>query len=260
MPHRPQPVSTAPRLLVVDLLRGVAMVWMTGFHFCFDLQHAGYLKANFYADPFWTLQRIAIVSLFVFCAGLGQAIAVEQSQDWPRFWRRWRQIAGCALLVTVGSWFMFPHSFIYFGVLHGLALMLIVARRLAGAGRSLWWLGGIALVLPWVAPFVHATVPALEFLNERSFNWLGLISRKPVTEDYVPLFPWLGVMCFGLATGQRLLRSHAFGLLRWGEALSQGKLGAPVRGLAWMGRWSLTYYMLHQPVLLGCLALVALLR
>jgi len=30
-------------------------------------------------------------------------------------------------------------------------------------------------------------------------NWLGLITRKLVTEDYVPLLPWLGVMWWGVA-------------------------------------------------------------
>ena len=72
----------------VDALRGVAIVWMTLFHFSFDLNHFGFVRQNFYADPFWTLQRSAIVSLFLFCAGLGQAIAFTQGQGWPRFWRR----------------------------------------------------------------------------------------------------------------------------------------------------------------------------
>jgi len=36
---------------------------------------------------------------------------------------------------------------------------------------------------------------------------LGWITRKPITEDYVPLLPWLGVLWWGLAAGQRLL-SH----------------------------------------------------
>jgi len=254
------PSSSANRYVAVDALRGFAMVWMTVFHFCFDLQHAGYLQANFYADPFWTVQRIVIVSLFVFCAGLGQAIAVHQGQSWARFWRRWRQIASCALLVSVGSWFMFPGSYIYFGILHGVALMLIVVRLASGAGSWLWLMGALALALPWLAQPLHAAWPAADFLNGRAFNWLGLISHKPVTEDYAPLFPWLGVMCWGLAAGLLLLRHRAADLEAWGVRWGDGSYGAPVRGLALMGRWSLSYYMLHQPLLLGALGLVGLVR
>jgi uncharacterized membrane protein len=252
------PVLLAPgRYLAVDVLRGIAMVWMTVFHFCFDMQHFGYLQANFYQDPFWTWQRTAIVSLFVFCAGLGQAIAVAQGQSWPRFWKRWRQIAGCALLVSVGSWFMFPQSYITFGILHGMAVMLIVARLLASQGRLLWLLGAIALAMPWLATGLHAALPAAEFLNDRAFNWLGLVSRKPITEDYAPLFPWLGVLCFGLAAGQWVLQRHAAVLERMGVALNNGAARGPAKGLALLGRWSLSYYMLHQPVLMGVLGAVA---
>ncbi len=255
------PAHSAPRFSAIDMLRGFAMVWMTLFHFSFDLQHFGYLHANFYADPFWTIQRMAIVSLFVFCAGLGQAIGVQQDQSWGRFWKRWRQIALCALAVSVGSRFMFPNSFITFGILHGMALMLIVVRLLGGAGRGLWLLGAVALALPWVAAQLHAAWPdSLEFLNTRAFNWLGLISRKPITEDYAPLFPWLGVMCFGMATGQWVLQRHSAALERLGQTWSQSLAGAPLRGLALLGRWSLSYYMVHQPVLLGALALFGMLR
>ena len=127
---------SAQRLATIDSLRGVAIVWMTVFHFCFDLAYFGWSKQNLYVDPFWTWQRTAIVSLFLFCAGLGQATAVAQSQSWNRFWKRWAQIAGCSLLVTAGSYLMFPKSFIYFGVLHGIALMLIVVRLTAGSTVS----------------------------------------------------------------------------------------------------------------------------
>jgi uncharacterized membrane protein len=257
------PANPTSRYAALDLLRGLAMVWMTLFHFSFDLQHFGFLQANFYTDPFWTLQRTAIVSLFVFCAGLGQAIAVQQGQSWGRFWKRWGQIALCALAVSAASFWMFPNGYIYFGILHGMAVMLLVVRLLAftswGGGWRLCLLGGLALLLPALAMQAHALWPGLDFLNERVWNWLGLISRKPLTEDYAPLLPWLGVMCFGLGTGQWLLHRHA-AALQVGVACARGAPGVPFRGLAFLGRWSLSYYMLHQPLLMGALGLLAWLR
>ena len=129
----------------MDALRGLAMVWMTAFHFCFDLNHFGYLRQDFYSAPLWTWQRTCILGLFLLTAGLGQAIAVQQGQSWPRFWRRWAQVAGCALLVTAGSYWMYPQRFIYFGTLHGIALMLVVVRFTAAWGRWLWLVGGLAI-------------------------------------------------------------------------------------------------------------------
>jgi uncharacterized membrane protein len=232
----------------IDALRGVAIAWMTAFHFCFDLNHFGWIREDFYRDPFWTWQRTMIVSLFLFCAGLGQAAAAAQGQGWPRFWRRWAQVAGCALLVTAGSWFMFPRSFIYFGVLHGIAIMLIVVRLTAGWGHWLWLAGALAIAAPFAARATHAAWPELGLLNTPLFNWLGWISRKPRTEDYVPLLPWLGVMWWGLAAGQWLLRER--------KAVVQGTIPRALKPLAWMGRWSLSWYMLHQPVMIGGLMAV----
>lgn len=236
---------TAQRLDAIDALRGVAIVWMTVFHFCFDLNHFGWLEEDFYRDPFWTGQRTAIVSLFLFCAGLGQAVAVVQGQSWPRFWKRWAQVAGCALLVTVGSYFMYPKTFIYFGVLHGIALMLVVVRLTAGWGAWLWLLGALAIAAKFIAWQLHGAGLLPDALNTPALNWLGLIGRKPITEDYVPLLPWLGVMWWGMAAGQWLLARRP----PWMTVA----LPAGTAPLTWLGRWSLSWYMLHQPVMMGAL-------
>lgn len=248
--------SPPPRFDRLDALRGLAMLWMTVFHFCFDLNHFGWLKQNFYTDPVWTWQRALIVSMFLFCAGMGQAVATAQGQSWPRFWRRWAMVAGCALLVSAGSFFMYPKSFIYFGILHGIALMLIIVRLTAAWGQWLWLLGACAIALKFIAAYVLSTLTLPEFssnisvlLHSKAFNWLGLIAVKPITEDYVPLVPWLGVMWWGMAAGQ------------WVLAHRPAWFSAPVgraEPLAILGRWSLSYYMVHQPVMIGALMLVKL--
>jgi uncharacterized membrane protein len=221
----------------LDALRAVAIVWMAMFHLLFDLNHYGYLQPrhSFHHDALWVSQRTVIVSLFLFCAGLGVAVAQAQGQSWARFWRRWAQVAGCAVLVSIGSTFMFPRSFIFFGVLHGIAVMLIVARLAAPLRLWLWPLGALALLLPWVLK--------IEAFNIKPLAWTGLITRKPITEDFVPVLPWLGVMLWGVAAGQALLAHRR-------EVLT-GPLAAPLQPLAVLGRWSLSFYMLHQPVFIG---------
>jgi uncharacterized membrane protein len=186
------------------------------------------------------------VSLFLLCAGLGQAVAVHQRQPWPRFWKRWTQVAGCALLVSAGSYLMYPKTFIYFGVLHGMAAMLIVARLTAGWGRWLWPAGALAIAMPLIAKEFHLTWTQGQFssiFNAPALNWLGWITAKPATEDYVPIFPWLGVMWWGVAAGAWLLARQPTPL--------SAAVPSIARPLAWLGRWSLSYYMVHQPVLIG---------
>ena len=213
------------------------MLWMAAFHFAFDLNHFGLIQPRqfFTTDPLWTTQRSGILSLFLFCAGLSLAVALHQGQGWPRFWRRWAQVAACALLVSAGSALMFPRSWIFFGVLHGMAVMLVLARLAAPLGGWLWPLGALVIALPRVFQLPLFDPPMLA--------WVGLVTKKPVTEDFVPLLPWLGLMLWGLAAGQWLLRKHSPWLAG----------PAPWRPLAVLGRWSLSFYMLHQPVFIGAL-------
>jgi len=216
------------------------MVWMAGFHFSFDLNQYRFIAPqNFYDDPFWTTQRLCIVSMFLLGAGAGQAVAVDAGQTWARFWRRWGQVAGCAVLVSIGSYIMFPRSWINFGVLHGMAVMLVLLRL---------WQPRPAVALLAGATFVAAPFFLQHpFFDSRWTDWVGLVTHKPTTEDYVPLAPWFGVMLWG------------YGLGRAWPALLAGELPnflRPVfRALAFLGRWSLSYYMLHQPVMLGFLTL-----
>jgi uncharacterized membrane protein len=64
----------------------------------------------------------------------------------------------------------------------------------------------------------------------------------------VPLLPWLGVIWWGMAAGQWLLRQHA--------PFLRGAIPRGLAPLAWLGRWSLSWYMLHQPLLIGAMLLV----
>jgi uncharacterized membrane protein len=76
-------------------------------------------------------------------------------------------------------------------------------------------------------------------------NWVGMMTHKPATEDYVPLFPWLGVVLIGVAVGHLLLeRGRA-----WLAAADSQAPG----WLAWLGRHSLVIYLVHQPVIMGLL-------
>ncbi|HEX4233262.1 MAG TPA: heparan-alpha-glucosaminide N-acetyltransferase [Caldimonas sp.] len=239
--HGPSEAAERLRFDRLDALRGFAIVWMAAFHFSFDLNYFRFIHQDFYRDPFWTVQRACIVTLFMVCVGAGQAIASSERQSLRRFWQRWAQIAGCAVLVTLGSALMFPRSFISFGVLHGIAVMLIAVRFTTSWGGWRWPLGLVAIMLPKLI--------ADPFFDSRWTNWVGLVTHLPVTEDYAPLLPWLGVVWWGAAAADWLLAHR--------RTLLTGALPRVLRPLAVLGRWSLSFYMLHQPVLIGLLWLVA---
>jgi uncharacterized membrane protein len=91
--------------------------------------------------------------------------------------------------------------------------------------------------------------------NPRAVNWIGFATEKPLTEDYVPLFPWLGVALVGCCAGGLWTRAG----LRLSPAAARlwRALPGALRGtLATAGRWSLTIYLVHQPLLIGALGLI----
>ena len=211
------------------------MLWMAAFHLSFDLNHFGLIAPrNFYDDPWWTVQRGAIVGLFLFTAGAAQSAAVRQPAG--RFWRRWGQIVAAAALVSAGSWAMFGPRWISFGVLHGIAVMLLIVRMLQRAPSPL--LAGVALAA-WVLPAVWSH----PFFDQRAAWWTGLVTHKPPTEDFVPVLPWLGVVLAGFVAGRWLQQ-------RWPQTW-QGPVPRGTGPLLALARWPLTFYLLHQPVLIG---------
>jgi uncharacterized membrane protein len=232
------------RLQIIDAMRGVAIVLMIAYHFSFDLAFFGALRADFNNDPFWLGSRAIIVSLFLTLVGVSLALSAERRAGRAAFWRRQARIGACALLVSVASWWMFPRTFIFFGILHFIFVASLVGGALLGfatPAAAFAVLGAVALLggMQFSSPLFDAA----------PMQWIGFMARKPPTEDYVPLFPWIGVVFLGIAAGQVASRSRA------ASAWLASKNGLAFPPCAWMGRHSLAIYMLHQPVLLGLLFL-----
>jgi uncharacterized membrane protein len=96
-----------------------------------------------------------------------------------------------------------------------------------------------ALAAPWVVQ--HPV------FDNRWLNGVGLVTVKPVTEDYAPLLPWMGMVWLGVALGP--------GIERLG--LHSNRFTAV---LVRTGQWPLSIYMLHQPLFWGLLLAWAWLR
>ena len=228
----------APRVEGLDALRGVAIVAMVVYHFCFDLRYFGVARWDFEHDIRWLAARTLILSSFLLIAGISAALARRDPAADARWPRHVAVIGGAALLVTAASAMMFPRSFIWFGVLHAIALSLLLARPLIDRPR--------AAVAAGVIVIAAGVMLSSQHFDNRMLGWLGFMTGKPMTEDYVPLFPWSGVLFLGIAVGHALVASN-FAML--------APLARMPRALRLLGRHSLAVYLVHQPLLLGGLGL-----
>lgn len=231
------------RLPLFDVLRGVAIVAMVAYHLAFDLDFFGLIEVDFYADERLIAIRNAIVTAFLLLVGISLTLAFRNGVQWRRYVTRLVMLGLSALVVSIGSALLFPQSWIFFGVLHFIFAASVLALAFKRWYRLNLLLGIVAIVVG--LSFSHSA------FDSSSLNWIGLTTAKPVTEDYVPLLPWFGVVLVGMFLGRLGLRRVDFAILAERQPMTRLS-----RGLAWSGRHSLAIYLLHQPVLLGLIWLV----
>ena len=226
-----------PRIALVDFLRGVALLGMTVFHFVFDLEFFG-LEERGYSEQlhWWTLATV-VAGSFLFLTGASLYLAHSGGIRWRPWRRRLAIVVLAALAITVVTRFVTPETYIFFGILHMIAIASIAGLAFL---RAPWWLAVAAAAAIFA---IHEFI-VIGWLNAIALSWIGLGSVDPVASDFRPVFPWLAPALLGVGTAKMC---HQAG---WLQVLGRRRLeGRPGVAIRFIGRHSLSYYLLHQPVL-----------
>lgn len=225
------------RLAVVDFLRGLALIAMTVFHFIYDLEFFG-LKELGYSDQFhWWFLAITVAGSFLFLSGVSLYLAHAHRIHWKPWARRIALIAFTAIAITVITSFITPARYINFGILHMIAAAGVIGLAFL---RIPWWLTAAAAVA--ILAIDHTVT--IKLLDVPALSWLGFVSQPPVASDFRPIFPWLAPALFGIATTKMCHQGN------WLEVLATPRLDHLFgRSVQFIGRHSLIYYLLHQPIL-----------
>lgn len=231
--------ARSKRVVVIDVMRGVALLAMASYHFTWDLEFFGYAEPGLTAFGNWKIYARCIASTFLFLVGVSLVLAHGNGIRWNGFWKRLAMVVAAALVITAGTFFAFRDAFIFFGILHQIALASLL---------GLAFLRLPALVTALVAAAVIALPLYLRspFFDHPALWWVGLSTTNPRSNDYVPLFPWFGAVLAGMAVTKLASTS---GLLTRLAELSPGKWARP---LVFIGRHSLAFYLIHQPVMIAC--------
>src|SRR4029077_15777727 len=142
----PASPSFTDRVAGIDAIRGFALCLMFVYHFAFDLRLNGVIAADFENDPFWLGFRALIVSMFMALVGVALVLADRAGATASHFWRRVAVIGACALAVSAASRLAFPRSFIYFGILHCIAVASVLAWPFVRRPRTAFVIGCAAIV------------------------------------------------------------------------------------------------------------------
>jgi uncharacterized membrane protein len=234
------------RIWEIDFLRGLSIILMVGYHLLYDLGDMVGVKSFLgfstnLSTRAWTIAQYFFAGLFVVLSGISSTLSRGNV-------RRALKLLAVALLVTAATFVFDRSSTILFGILHCLAVSILIYGLVfekAGAPACAAW-GAVVIGL-------SAAVPAvLRGVAIRS-DWLltfGIHSPALSSFDYFPLLPWFGIFLIGAALGKSA----------YAPKRSLIRRPLPVTFVNIAGRHSLLIYIVHQPVILAILYILGLIR
>jgi uncharacterized membrane protein len=229
------------RFGAVDVARGVALAAMFVYHFTWDIGFFGLINLNVAENPSWRVFAKLIASSFLLLVGVSLVLATQHGLKPRPYLKRLALVAGAAALVSLGTWFATPQSFVYFGILHSIALASVLA--LPFLGLPVWIVVVMAAIIATLPRFATS-----DLFNQPWLWWTGLSSMVPATNDYVPIIPWFAAVLAGIALARWTLPR-----LNRGSVLARPPGNPATRLLAFGGRHSLIVYLVHQPLFFAAL-------
>jgi uncharacterized membrane protein len=237
---------------VIDVMRAVAIVLMVIFHFIFDLTFFDYTNLQIPNGDGWREFRAVIVSLFLITMGASLRMAYPGKIAWRKLSYRSGKLLLAAALVSMVSILITPTEWIYFGILHFIAVASLLCIGLRHLPKT-------ALLLA----LLILTIYNLELISPK---WpFSLISSylPSTTGDFVAPVPWLASVLLGIWFSHQAwfrlpLMTPVLGFTTSDVELPT--IAIQLRSsIRWLSKHSLVIYLLHQPLFFSGFYLVRLL-
>jgi uncharacterized membrane protein len=226
------------RLWEIDLARGLAIIKMVIFNYSFALFYLGiYTFKEGLMFPGWA------AAVFIFLVGLSLTISYSRIKNkkpkeiYKKFFLRGLKIFGYGVLITIITYLTFPEAYIIFGILHFIGISIILSQFFLKFRKLNLFLGILIIILGF---YLQNFVFDFSWLL-----WLGFIPKNFYSFDYFPILPWFGITLLGIFFGNTLYKNgkRSFKIKDLSNLIV-------VKILDFLGRNSLTIYLIHQPLLI----------
>lgn len=251
--------SSSRRIYLLDEIRGLDILLMICFHAFYTM--GWILNWEIGQTLFYFFQPVEpfFAGLFIFICGICCRLSHNN-------WLRGGLLALVAAVISLVMWFFMRDNMIWFGVLHMLAVcILLFALFRPLLNRVPAWLGLLLAVtlavLTWNLPYYNGSTFGVEgiwqvavpesWINNPWLYPLGLGQGGLYGTDYFPLLPWFFVFLGGSFVG------------KWAAAgkFPKWTYRSHVPFLSAVGRHSLIIYVVHQPIIYGVgMAIVQIMR
>jgi uncharacterized membrane protein len=221
-------------------------------HLFWDLDYFGILPLN---TNLYSLNLIVPV-IFFLLVGICQAVNNNKYQNQPkkmyiRSIQRGLWILNLGILFTLLTAIFLPDRPILFGVLHCIGCCLILSTLLLKFKSTNVIIAALIIVTGLALGFFFTTE------NPNMVELATGIHESNVaahTIDYFPILPWFGVCLLGITLGNILYKDN-----KRRYPLPDISSYRPTKLFSWLGQHSLAIYLVHQPIIVGCLTLMLLL-
>ncbi|SET06631.1 Uncharacterized membrane protein [Methanococcoides vulcani] len=233
------------RFWEIDLLRGIAIIMMVGFHLLYDINCLGAYDINLASGPGFMAGRLSAI-LFIMIAGISLSLSYSRKRKiydpesgFLKYTKRGLKIFLWGMIITAGSYIFLRDGVIVFGILHFIGIAIILAYPfLRYKAANLMLAIPVIAIGSWMQTFA---------IGGTWLFWIGLRPDGFHSYDYFPLFPWSGVLLLGIFLGNSLYPNYN----RTPPISRIPNISdlLPVKTLCYMGKRSLLIYLLHQPLL-----------
>ena len=226
------------RIYLLDILRGLSVLAMIFYHFFWDLGYFKFIELEMMMRGLPLLFAQSVGASFIIISGISSRLLCFSDNFMANFIKRLGKLIFICAVITSCTFFFDKNSYIFFGILHLLATCSVLGLLLSMVRNNFFLFFFFILSL-----FVS--------LNEITFNlpsylsWIGFNKEVPVSNDFYPLFPWIAFYLFGLWVFQPV-RSYLGKYTKKNTNLPNDN--SVFTFLQFLGRNSLTVYILHQPI------------
>ena len=228
------------RFLLLDITRGICVLAMIVYHFCWDLGYFGFIDLRLITQGFGLFIAQLIGSSFITIAGISSRILSLSDSFNQKFLKRFFKLVFISAVISTATFMLNRNSFIFFGILHFLSVCSLISLILIYVKSS------FHLFLIFLCAAI-ISISGITFNLPIMLSWLGFNKDIPVTNDFYPLFPWITFYFFGFCIGKII--SRKLSKKNDNFSTSTHQINIFFKFLAYTGQKALVVYILHQPIL-----------
>ena len=228
------------RVFLLDITRGICVLAMVAYHFCWDLGYFGFIDLQLITQGFGLLIAQLIGLSFITIAGISSLLLSQSDSFKQKYLKRFFKLVFFSAVISIATLMLDRNSFIFFGILHFLSVCSLTSLILIYIKSS------FHLLLIFLCAAI-VSISGITFNLPFMLSWLGFNKEIPTTNDFYPLFPWITFYFFGFWLGKIIYKK----LSQENDGFSKpiNEINILFKFFEYMGQKALVIYILHQPIL-----------